>query len=871
MRRWALALEGARPAFDRRTTGAWARAGRGTLPGVRGQKSKTSGQRSEVGNGHNTPANKFAGWHARLGGLWHPWGSFWLMLVLGVTAQAWAAEAAWWNTAWPYRVKIECPAGEGDVAQATVVLADRTTDTGRDLRLVDEAGQFVPFVILHHDPKLRTLVALRVPPGEPMHAWLYFGNARAPAFETNQLPGMSAAKAQQMLSQWRKAQQQRDAGTAQQRALEGRIAQMQREAEALRKSVQAPPAALAEADRTIEQLQRQLETVQRRIAELPVPPELPEPEDLVKWQPRRGVLLSVYRKPEPASPKTLLGLNKLIKQSTLEGAGFRRGISDGCNPFGTSDNYVSVYSGWLRIDEGGEYGFCSASDEGSWIMVNGRPILDWPGPHGWQGAGRGQKNGKAILRPGVAHVEYYHEEATGPQLAFLGWKPPGQEHFSAIPEDRWLNVRQATVTGYEGRNKQLLALPEVQVVNTWWVRDSNGQQAALVQYVDQSTCARGKIRTRRWSLGDGLESWSARVQHMYFRTFRPSVELTVTDNRGHSDTVRFSPNIFKVDVQSIEFAYGNEKQYVRHASGYDVSKMERDDLAGYAEFWAHLEQWENLVRAAGSYLDRFGDSADASRVAGLAVQAFLSPGQYNPKRADEMLSRAIAGAKDPQSRRALLLQRGYVLIWHLGEPAAARALYQEVCPPEQLDKEAAPREVRRACLIGLADAALLSGEREEAAALYRRAQWLADRTASEAEALAKKGIYPYSVDDLLSRGEYDWARRTIDEWEDQLPESKMDGYSLFLRGKVLFVEHPGEQALRYLALAEQVAPKGVFVPEAAWLHANCLMAMGRHAEALVELQRIRSDFTRSEFHAQAAEKIKECEGKVPATMSVGAR
>jgi hypothetical protein len=104
----------------------------------------------------------------------------------------------------------------------------------------------------------------------------------------------------------------------------------------------------------------------------------------------------------------------------------------------------------------------------------------------------------------------------------------------------------------------------------------------------------------------------------------------------------------------------------------------------------------------------------------------------------------------------------------------------------------------------------------------------------------------------------------LDLWEDGFPLQKLEGVSFFLRGKVLFVQHPGAVAERYLALAEKVAPHATHVPEAVWLRANCLLAMGRYEQALGLFQRIRTDFTDSEYFQKAQEKIAECEKHLPA-------
>jgi tetratricopeptide (TPR) repeat protein len=794
-------------------------------------------------------------------------------LLLGCllgAAPAAAAESDWWNVNWPYRVKLDCPAGEGDVAFVSVVLADRTTDTGRDLRLVDGAGQAVPFEILQHDPQDRTTLAFRVAANQADSVYLYFGNARAQTIETTRQVGAPAARMAEARNERRKILQQRESLTIQQRAIQQRLTQVRSQAEAAKKSGKVSEAGLTDMARTVQQLTKQLEDITKQLDNLPAPQEPAEPEDPAHWQIRRGVLLKIHRKAQPIEPKTLADLKQLASRSSVEGAGFRRAISDGLNPFGESSAFISHYSGYLKIDQPGEYAFCSASDDGSWIVVNGKTILDWPGPHDWRGANRGQHSGRVTLQPGLAHVEYFHEQMSGPTMAFLGWKPPDQEHFVAVPPQQWLSVRQATAAGYEARNRPLLALADVHVVNTWWVRDSDQQQAALVQCTDQSLCQKGKIAKREWSFGDGLEGTGPNPRHIYFRTGRPLVTLTVTDTRGNHDTVRCSPRIFKIDAQGSEFEYGNERQYVKLAAGYDVDKMQQDDLEGYADFWSHLERWDELAKAAGAYLQRFGDTPAASRLAAVAARAYVSPSQYNPRRADDLLARAISGTKDPRTRQDLLLERARILTWEVGDTSAAEDLYRQVSPATQSATGDLPRELARTVLIGRGDLALLTGDPEQAAEIYKQAMSLAPRKPGTAEEMAKQGGYPYTVEDLLERGEFEWARKTLDQWEDELPAGRLDGYTLFLRGKVLFVEQPGEQAVRYLTLAEKVAPKAVFVPEALWLQANCLMAMGRYQDALPQLQKIRSDYTRSEFFAQAAEKIKECETR-PTTSAPATR
>jgi len=760
-----------------------------------------------------------------------------------------AGQPEWWHDQWPYRVRIECKAGEGDVARVRIPLAGRATPDAHDLRLVDADGRLRGFDLIHHDPRLNTLIQLKVPPNKPLTTWLYYGNADAPRINTRN-PQLAAW--QETWNAWSKREAERQRTLEQRRALEERL-------ERLRRNLERAERAGGDTG-NLEDLIAQCE---KELAELVVPDATPPPPDKPKaWYPRRGVLLRVYRKPKEVHPKTLAELRKLIRTGEEQGACFCGGVADGFNRFGPSDHYISVYEGYLQIDEPGTYAFCTVSDDGSWLRINDRTVLEWPGAHGWGGAERGQKSAEVKLTKGVVQVQYYHEEGTGAQMAFLGWKPPNAERFWSIPHDKWLSVRPARTGTFEARDKPIFAVPIVRVLNTYWVRDSDDRQATLVEFRDLSRSRAGKIVKARWSFGDGLTAEGTKLRHVYFRTSRPEVKLTVTDERGNRDSVTCSPNVFYVDVRARYFRYGNAKQYAEAAAGYDVERMSPEDLELYAEFWGHLEQWFEHVRVVNALIRRCPDSPLIPRLAASAAKGCTQADAYDPRRADELYQIALRGAEAPRGRLELNLQRARVLAWDLGEYERARELLNNLLDQIELKAGRAIQRLRGQALILLGDVALLTAAYDDAENLYRQAQELAERKVEQAEMLAKAGSYGYTVEDLLARGEFEWALKTLDRWEEEFPVQKLEGYTFFLRGKVLYVQRPGRLAARYLERAEQVSPRAVHAPEAVWLRANCLLAMQQYDEALTEFLRIRSDFTQSEFFQQAADKIRLCESEL---------
>ncbi|MCK4341856.1 MAG: PKD domain-containing protein [Phycisphaerae bacterium] len=758
--------------------------------------------------------------------------------------------AEWWHTDWRYRVRIPCKPGEGDVAFVHIALAGRTTPDGRDLRLVDGNGRPRAFEIIRHDSQLSTLIRFRVPPDTRLTTWLYYGNRDAEPIKTTS----------PLLAEFRQLWQAWSENAAQRNELLKRRANIEAKVTAMRERLRDAE----EAGRTgtpIAEMRAALQELEQELAVLVVPEALPEPKKPTEFKPRRGVLLRVYRKSEPGHPETLRELRHMIKDAALEGAGFRAGVSDGFNPFGTSENYISVYEGYLRIDQPGEYAFCTVSDDGSWVIINKKTVVTWPGGHGIDGAQRGEVNGTIKLRAGVAHVQYFQEEDSGGQMAFLGWRPPGAERFKGIPPDQWLGVRRARAGNYEAHDKPLLAVPHVQTLSTYWIRDTEELQATMVRFTDHGRSSAAEITRREWSFGDGLHGTGREVEHVYFRLGRPEVTLTVTDAAGNHDSVTCAPHLFQTDAVARSRKYGNSDEYFKATCDYDARHMERDDLALYIEFCGNLEQWPQHLRAARAYIARFPTAEDASRVALSAAESCLQPQAYDPRLADELLQRVLREAESNRDRLNLMLRRAHVLAWHLDRPRQAKELYQVLRERAENREGRYFKRLRRAVQLGEADLALVTADYGQAEELYRLVEETAEQRVEQAEKLAKTGGYAYTVEDLLYRGQYKWAREVLDKWEDQFPLQKLEGLTFFLRGKVLFVEHPGELALRYLDLAERVAPRAVHVPEAVWLRANCYLALKRYEDARAELQRITVDFTYTEFLAQALEKLKECEAK----------
>jgi cytochrome c len=114
--------------------------------------------------------------------------------------------------------------------------------------------------------------------------------------------------------------------------------------------------------------------------------------------------------------------------------------------FGLEDNFLAEASGWLVLDEPGNYEFELRSDDGSEFYLNGRLVISHDGLHG----GNVPKSAGIQLERGIAEIKLRMFENSGDQQLTLRWKTPGTDEFVNIPTAKLFttsNVVQVTSPG----------------------------------------------------------------------------------------------------------------------------------------------------------------------------------------------------------------------------------------------------------------------------------------------------------------------------------------------------------------------------------------------------------------------------------------
>ncbi len=599
-----------------------------------------------------------------------------------------------------------------------------------------------------------------------------------------------------------------------------------------------------------------------QVPEAPPPGEGPPKAD---WIPHQGLVLQTIRRPPGENPKTIAEMAKLIAASpAVDGARYQRQVADGFNPFGSSDHYISLYRGWIKIPRAGPYRFCTASNEASFSFLDGKVLVHWPGRHTVDRGLRGEKNAVVELTAGPHYLEYYQEEVTLDQMAYLGWRPSADDgEFSAIPESIFPATLDARVARYEGPDGTPLPHFEPVVLDSVWPADRRIGQYTRVHF-EAGTESDGT--TYRWDFGDGQSASGPKVDHVYLAIGRYPVKLSAEGPAARGEAL-WPLDVFEIENVTERFKEGRPQDYAAVVKGYDRSKLDATGLRELAQLLAESEDPTGAIVAGKEYVARFGDS-DAkatSRVRRLMAESALKLGQDGVDEAIGHFRASLTPETPPAEKLAVLGRLIRIVGIDRGLPEKAAELIprvDEAVKGAKLDEETLT--AYRRAVIAAADVLLWNGKPEGAHGLYDRAEKIGGRFIPKQVRAARIGAYPNAIREYLDGENFGAALDLVDQWDETFPTEKPNGQTFFWRGKILWLRGQPREAARYLARAIGLAPGASTESEARWLLAQALDGSGKPVEARRELAKLIALGFHDSFTRLAREKLGRGDaGKTP--------
>ena len=575
------------------------------------------------------------------------------------------------------------------------------------------------------------------------------------------------------------------------------------------------------------------------------------------WVPKYGFVLQTIQRPEGDNPRTVAELTKLLQGSKSKfGARYQRRVADGYNPFGASDYYISIYRGWITIPRAGKYQFCTVSNETSFSFLDGKELIHWPGRHTVDRGIRGEVNTSIELTAGLHYLEYYHEEVTLEQMAYLGWRPSADAGpFEAIPEDIYTAPHEAMATRYEAPGGPLPVFEPIITDSVWPIERSEGQWTRC-RFQAAKNAALPATTRYEWDFGDGQKATGADVEHVYL-TLGPR---TVTLKAG-ATTTSWPLLVFEIEHVTEQFKEGRPKDYAQIARRYDRAQLKAADLRELAFLLAESEQPSEALAVGKEYLKRFAsaEQVQTARLRRLMADCALRLGQGSVEEAIANYQASLT-PDTPAAEKLDVLARLIRLIGiERKMPDKAGALLAQVedavkKAPRSTDET---RAAYRRAVIAAGDVLLWQGKREGASDLYARAERASRNPIPSMVRAARIGAYPNSLREYLGGGNFGAALDLVDRWDETFPTEKTKGHTLFWRGKILFLRGQPQDAERYLDMAVRLTVGASFESEERWLLAQVLEQLGRKDEAHKVLEKLIATGLDDEFTRKARAKLKK--------------
>jgi len=561
-------------------------------------------------------------------------------------------------------------------------------------------------------------------------------------------------------------------------------------------------------------------------------PKAPAPKP---WEIKRGVLLEARRWVAGRRLAALPMVEAAWAKAPPIGADFVSHISFGHHPFAPDGTpTIFHYSGWFIPPTAGTYSIATSSDGGSWVLIDGRPVVVWPGPHGAVRDARHAKN--VALTQAVHRIDYWNVSQAGRTMSVVAWRAPGEKQYRAIPPNVFLPVAEAKLVEMDLRSEKLVAdFFAQQADEVWWPK----QYAVRMRFTNLSKAVSVAHGGRfEWNFGDGQTSSESRPTHVYLAPGDYTVSLTAS--RGMvSNTFRT-----KVGVQRDWFNQASRKitpiaQYAEAVAKYDFAKLDLPNLILAVDLFKHEKMCQPLIAAATEVTRRREGVSEKGLIpAGLVLGENLRAAG----RAEEALRayRTVEGRIKSGRRKAeIAVQIGETLLKDLRRYDEAEKEYQRVL--KTYATAGADREIRRA-YIGVGDIWRHRGDGEKARAAYTAAAAIRLTFEPPNVAAVRVGTLARNVEEYTRERQWEWAFKFIDDWAWEFPLDKLKGHWSLLRAEALLARRDRPAALREAMDLLGASPDSAYAVRLLMFAAQCHVAEAQTDKARLLLQTAVEDY-----------------------------
>ena len=560
----------------------------------------------------------------------------------------------------------------------------------------------------------------------------------------------------------------------------------------------------------------------------------------------KGLLLETlqYRGGQPNSLRGMRDIRRRAQGSPF-GSGYVPNVFHGHNVFGPSDKYVSRYTGTLLCPRSGRYVIATTSDDASFLLIDGKLVVQWPGWH--RAVGDARHQAKLDLTKGPHEFEYLHVQGKDLAAAVAAWQPPGAKKVVPIPPTAFGTVARGRPNRIERLGGKSALHFEAEVVGECAFE---GRTAYRVRFRDRTGGPSGAGRVR-WDFGDGLTGHGSSVEHFYLRDGVFTVKMTATGGRSGSVTNRV--RVERVWARQTTLRPEPAEAWARAVRGYDLSRLDGRSLEAAAL----------VMKAVGAEADEVRVlEGIVSRPAEMEPQVYLEAVTFLARRwrevaaerprAMKILAQAETHLADSLKLRARVWrERGDILFYYEKDLDRALGEYDKVVG-RYADK--LEDHIVRITKIRIGDIFRKRGDLEKARANYTDAErFRLDDVKGEPS--VRKGLLMQSAETLLAHRDAERALSALDVLEWEFPLEKLRGPSTVMRAKAELARKNVAEAVVQLDDFVRVAPSSNHAAEALFMAAEIHRSGGRTAEAVRRYERLVADYMDSPRAADARTRL----------------
>ncbi len=586
-----------------------------------------------------------------------------------------------------------------------------------------------------------------------------------------------------------------------------------------------------------------------------------------KWEPQRGLLLETRKYVGGGCASWGQMQDSLARsKGQVLGVGYQPNVFLGFNPFGPSENYISVYTGWLHIKQQGNYGFATTSSDGSFLLINDQLVVQWAGYHRAIPEARFTKT--LSLEPGLHKFAYYHLKAMDAAAAVAAWQPPWLNKYEVIPETAFPKAATAVLSDYEQKGEPADDFSVAHVSEIYMDSEAGTHVLVKMHFEHSTRVAGGLSAVFDWDFGDGNRGEGRIVDHVYLA---PGVYAVKMIGRigGDKRTVEHEVAVDRNWAKQLQPAEDKPEQYAAFIAKYDFAAMRSTDLVIAAKLFDTAQKPESAAAVCQLALKRNDLDEKTFYDTALMLGRLLKAAKAGTEKVVAAYREAEAKIANVKLKAQLSMAEGEELLAERGNDAAAMKEFQEVIGKYG----AADDETRRKAHIGMGDVYKRKANYEKAREHYEKAQQMQLVDLPYKREAVRVGAFARAVESYLREGNLTDAENFLRTWQWEYPLERIEGPSTIYKARFHLAKGEPPRAAAELEEFAAANPKSNFAPEALMLAVECYRKMGQTEKAANALKTVMNDYKDSPLAAKAEEELKKGEksaespatGKEPST------